>query len=341
MKPLLEKLKGKFAKDIVSVGLDIGTSQIKLVKMKFTKDVVELCDFCVVDVLPDLSGALELVAKHQELKIVNISFCGPSTTIRYINSPKMSHDELRKSLKFEAQKYIPFSVAEVNLDAAILKSDLPDNKMLVAIAAVKKDFLNQRIKLFETSGFKIGVVDIDSLSLINAFNFNFSKNTATHPKTVSLLNIGSTFSSLNILDDGMPVLSRDIDIAGNGFTKKIAETLSLDFKNAEELKVNPDQDRISKVTKAVESTMSALASEIRVSFDYYESQSASVVSKIFVSGGGSLFPGLKDSLKVLLGIEVDYWDPLGQIGIAGHIDSEKLKQISSQLAVAVGLSLRP
>lgn len=323
-----------------SIGLDIGTSQIKLVKLKFAKDTAELCDYYVADVKPDLSGALELAAKHQELKLVNISFCGPSTTIRYVDSPKMSQDELRKSLKFEAQKYIPFSVAEVNLDAAILKKDLPDNKMSVVIAAVKKELLNQRMKLFETPGFRIGVVDIDSLALINAFNFNFSLKPAGLPKIISLLNIGSTFSSLNILDDGMPVLSRDIDIAGNNFTQKISEALSVEPKNTEELKINTDQDKVNKAAKAGESAISALATEIRVSFDYYESQSASVVSKIFVSGGTSLLPGLKNSLANLLGIEVSYWNCFERINIADNIDPEKLKQISSQLAVSVGLSLR-
>lgn len=324
-----------------SIGLDIGTSQIKLVKLKFAKDVVELCDYYVADVKPDLAGALELAAKHQELKFVNISFCGPSTTIRYVDSPKMSQDELRKSLKFEAQKYIPFSVAEVNLDAAILKNDLPDNKMSVVIAAVKKDILNQRMKLFEAPGFRIGVVDIDSLSLINAFNFNFSLKPAGLPKIISLLNIGSTFSSLNILDDGIPVLSRDIDMAGgNSFTQKISEAPSVDLNNTEGLKINTDQDKVSKTAKAGESALSALASEIRVSFDYYESQSASVVSKIFISGGTSLLPGLKDSLADLLGIEVSYWNCFERINIADNIDPEKLKQISSQLAVSVGLSLR-
>jgi len=42
----------------------------------------------------------------------------------------MNEAELKLSLKFEAQKHIPFSVAEVNLDAYILKGELPDNKML-------------------------------------------------------------------------------------------------------------------------------------------------------------------------------------------------------------------
>jgi len=77
-----------------------------------------------------------------------------------------------------------------------------------------------------------------------------------------------------------------------------------------------------------------------MSFDYYESQNASTVGKIYVSGAGSTIAGFKDSLSGLLGIEVEYWDPLRKILLAGDIDAQKIKDVSSQLAVAVGLALR-
>ncbi len=252
----------------------------------------------------------------------------------------MSPDELKKALKFEAQKYIPFSLAEVNIDAAILKDNLQDNKMLVAIAAVKKDFFTQRLKLFEGSDFKINIIDIDSLALINAFNFNYPRDNNTKPKSVALLNIGATFSNLNILEDGAPLLSRDMNIAGNNFTQKIADAFEMDFKAAEELKINPDKERMQKLIQVTEPAVSSLATEIRVSFDYYESQSASSVGKIFLSGGGSLFLGLKDALANSLGIEVEYWDTLKQISVSSAIDPVKLKSVSSQLGIALGLALR-
>ena len=72
--------------------------------------------------------------------------------------------ELRQALKFEAQKHIPFSVSEVNLDGYILKDDLPDNKMLVLIAAVKKDLVTQRLKLIEGLGYHTNIIDIDSIA---------------------------------------------------------------------------------------------------------------------------------------------------------------------------------
>jgi Tfp pilus assembly PilM family ATPase len=84
----------------------------------------------------------------------------------------------------------------------------------------------------------------------------------------------------------------------------------------------------------------ALSAEIRNSFDYFESQSASSVAKIFISGGGSLFMGFRDKLRSMLNLDVDYWDPFKKIKIGSQIEAEKLKALSSQLVVAAGMALR-
>jgi type IV pilus assembly protein PilM len=227
------------------------------------------------------------------------------------------------------------------VDSHILKEDLPDNKMLVLLAAVRKDFLNQRMKIIEDAGLKVNLVDIDSICLINAFNFNYSQEKENiGNKAIALLNIGAAASNLDILEEGVPRLSRNINIAGNNFTQKLADALGSDFKSAENLKLNADADKIDRINTAVESTLTNLASEIRTSFDYYESQCAANVSKIFLSGGGSKIPGLKDMLKNLLGMEVESWDCLKQINISSNINPEEAKAFSNQLAVAVGLALR-
>ena len=323
-----------------SLALDIGTSTIKLAKLRFLKDNVQLCGFALLASQPDLGQALRNIIQSQEIKRINISVSAPSAIIRYVKFPKMEKEELRQSLKFEAHRHIPFAVSEVILDTYILRPDLPDNKMLVLMAAVKKDFLSQRLRVIDTAGLRLNVVDIDSLALVNAFNFNYSKEDALKNKTVALLNIGASSSNLNILEEGTPVLSRDIQIAGNAITQKIADGLGLDFKSAEELKVNPGKEKPDKVLQAAESVLSNLAQEVRVSFDYYESQNASSVAKIFLSGGGSCFTGLKDTLANLLGIEVEYWNPLRQINISPDLDAGKINSLSSQLAVVAGLGLR-
>jgi type IV pilus assembly protein PilM len=333
MHPLALNFKNKLQKEKLSLGLDIGTAKVKSVKLKFSKESVELCGF---DTVPSLKEIVPLL----EIKKVNISVSGPSVIIRYVSFPMMKASELKQALKFEAQKHIPFPIAEVNLDGYILKQDLPDNKMLVLVSAVKKEVVSQRLKIIEEAGLRVNVIDIDSLALINAFNLNYSQEKETKTKTVALLNIGASFSNLNILEGNSPRLSRDIHIAGNNFTQRISDMLGIDFKSAENLKLNPDKEKLPQVSSALEPVLTNLATEIRTSFDYYESQNASSVVKIFLSGAGSKFSGLKDMLANLLDIEVEYWDPLKKINIAKNLDAARLKASADQLGVAVGLALR-
>lgn len=327
-------------KEKYACGLDIGTSTVKLVKLRFAKEQVELCNFYLEPVQPDLGPVLKGAYEACDTKKVNISVSGPVTVIRYATFLKMRPEELKQALKFEAAKHIPFSIDEVNLDSCILKEDLTNNKMLVLLAAVKKDFLSQRLKLIQDIGFNADIVDIDSIALINAFNFNYPEAQDSQHAAVALLNIGASISNLNILEDGIPRLSRDMHISGNNFTQKLADTLPLDFKSAENLKLNPEKEKLQSIVACLEPVFNNLANEIRVSFDYYESQSASSVAKIFLSGGGSQFGSLKDTLSNLLGIEVEHWDPLKKISLSDSVDSKKLKGLSSHLAVAIGLSLR-
>lgn len=334
------KFGNKFSKEKFSLGLDIGSSIIKLVKLKFIKNTIELCDFDLEPIQDNLGSSLKKIIDSQDTKIANISISGPSIVIRYVNLPKMQENELKKALKFEAQKYIPFSIDEVNMDSYILKQNLPDNRMLVILVAAKKESISQHLKIMEAAGINVNIIDADAVALINAFNFNYSQDDNLKTKTIALLDIGAVVSNLNILESGIPKLSRDIHIGGNNFTQKIQDLLGIDFKSAEELKLNPDRERLDKVISAFESVLSNLAREVRVSFDYYESQSASSAVKIFLSGGGSQFRGLNDMLANLLGMEVEYWDPLKAIKLSNSIDPAKIKSLSNQLAVGVGLALR-
>jgi type IV pilus assembly protein PilM len=343
---LFSDLKGRFVKGNFSLGLDIGTHSVKVVKLRFVKDQVELCGFDLIPAHADSVDILRGIKETQKIDVVNIGFCGPSTIIRCVDFPRMTEIELKQALKFEAQKHISFRVSEINLDAYILKKDLADNKMLVLLAGIKKDLVNQRMKLIEGLGFKIKVIDLDSIALFNVFKFNYLEEVAlakggqTLPyrqagtalrsgdflgkdKTIALLNIGASTSNLDIVENGILSLSRDIYIAGNNWTQKLEDVLVLDHSAA-----------------VFESALNDLAKEIRISFDYFESQSTSSVSKIFLSGGSAKIPGLKDMLSNFLGIEVDYWDPFKNIGLSSAIDSEELKEKSCRLAVACGLALR-
>jgi type IV pilus assembly protein PilM len=339
MKNIFSNLGKPKTKERFSFGLDIGTQSIKCVKFKVNSSIVELVDFDLQESQLDPTEVLKKIKHTQGADLVNISFCGASTVIRYVNFLRMNKIELKGALKFEAQKHIPFSIEEVNLDAEILRDDLPDNKMLVLIAAIKKELITQRIKILESSGLRPNIIDIDSLALVNAFNFNYPK-TELPDKSICLLNIGSTITNVNILDNATVRLSRDIHSGGANFTKKLMDIFEVDFKAAEELKINLPEDKASKIKAGVENVLTNLASEIRTSFDYYESQNTSNVVKIFLSGGACKMSGLKDMLSACLGIPVETWDPFKQIIIPDTVDKQKLNKFNEHFNVAVGLALR-
>jgi len=327
-------------KDNSSVGLDIGTSFIKFLKLKRTNGSIEAAACRKVAVAADAESALKRLAQEQEVKKANISVSGPAAIIRYAQFPRMNEGEFRQALKFEAQKHIPFAVSDVSLDGSILKPDLPDNKMLVLLAAVKKDFLNTRLKLLEKAGISADAVEIDSTALINAFNFSRDQDENLKGKAVALLNVGAALSNLSILEAGTPRLSRDIQTGGNNFTQKLAEVLDINLKAAEELKLVPPQDKIEAVGRGLEAVLTGLAGDIRTSFDYYESQSTSSVGKIFLSGAGILAPGFQESMGNLLGIPVEAWNPFAKITVPQELEAEAKKAASVSYAVALGLALR-
>jgi len=354
MKNIFSKIKMPGSKERFCFGLDIGTQSIKCVKLKVNGSAVELVAFDLQESQLDPTEVLKKIKQTQGADLVNISFCGSSTVIRYVNFPRMNKDELKGALKFEAQQHIPFSVEEVNLDAEILRDNLPENKMLVLIAALKKELIPPRIKVLENAGLRPNIIDIDSLALVNAFNFNYPKveipenklenndlasDSQSH-KSICLLNIGSTITNVNILDNGLVRLSRDIHSGGANFTKKLMDVFEMDFKAAEELKINPPLDKANKIKVSIESVLTNLASEIRTSFDYYESQNTANVVKIFLSGGASKISGLKEMLNICLGIPVETWDPFKQIKVPDTIDRQKLNKFDGQFNVAVGLALR-
>jgi type IV pilus assembly protein PilM len=333
-------------KSKLSIGLDLGSSYIKAVKIEHTNNHYLIKDFILKKI--DSSSNLPILIKDTLEKInsqkvpVNISLSGQNVVCRYVTIPLLAEDEFKNALKFEITKYIPFSPQDIYFDGCILKKDTQQNKMLVLMVAAKKDYLNQHISLIKDVGFTVNLVHVDSLVLSDCFNFNFSKQPELTNKTVALLNIGSSFSNLNIMEESLTVLSRDIRIAGNDITLKISTDLSCSFEEAEKIKIqaSTDENKLQSIKPSLENVLSLLAQELRISFDYYETQSISTVEKLYLCGGQLLIKDVADILTHLLGIETLVFNPLENFEFDKNLNVTEIKQASLQLAVALGLGLR-
>jgi len=324
-----------------SIGLDIGNHYIKMCELAPKQGKHYLSAFGIEHLDNDSRqakvAAIKKLAGESGITTnkVNISVCGPSVIVRYILLPQMTRQQLENAIKFEAEKYIPFNIEEVTLNAPVLEENRQDGKIRVLIVAAKKPYIEDYIKLVEASGLEPQLIDVDSFALINSFLLN---NPKQNENIIALLHIGANFTNINILKDKVSHFMRDITIGGRDLTKIIAEKLNMDMASAEEVKCNP-QDRQEEIFSIITPALNNLLGEISLSFSYYEDQLERGIDKVFLSGGTSKLKGLDKFLSSNLGMEVVGWDPTANLRVNPALNQERLKSCLPMLSVAMGLAL--
>jgi len=329
----------KFGNPNLIRGLDIGTSSIKLVQLSGSSNNLQLDNFEVVKVAgtpEDFRNALASLAKKAIGKDVNISVSGPSVVVRYIELPKMTASELKSSMKFEAEKYIPFGVKDVILDCQPL-GDARKGKVKVLLAAAKRALIDERIELVESAGFSVALIDCDSFALTNAFLHSFPDT--NEDESIALLNIGERKTAINIVKGKAPCFTRELQIGGYDFIKSMSESMGIDEKQASELRSDPT-GRYAEIMEAVKPIIAQIVEEVKLSLNYYENQAGASVTKIALSGGLANFQGIEEIFTESVGVKSELWDPLRHIKLSEDVSEEALKEVKHRLPVAVGLALR-
>ena len=325
-----------------TVGLDIGSHYIKICELTKKQAKYQLSAFGIERLADDSQeakiSAIKKVVEQSGISSnkVNASVCGPSVIVRYILLPHMTKLQLESAITYEAEKYIPFNIEEVTLNAPILEEKREDDKIRVLIVAAKKSFIEDYVKLIKSCGLEPQLIDVDSFELINSFLLN---NPAEQSQgIVALLHIGKSFTAINILKDNISHFMRDITVGGKDLTKMIAEKLNMDLADAENLKCNP-KEREEEIFSIITPALNNILGEISLSFSYYEDQLERGINKVFLSGGSSKLKKLTKFLSSNLGMEVVLWDPTVNLEINPALNQERLKSCLPMLAVSIGIAL--
>jgi type IV pilus assembly protein PilM len=346
------------AKSKLAVGLDIGSSSVKLVQLKEKKGGHSLQAFGVARLPPDtiVDGALmnsaavvqaiqELVAEHKvKARDVAIGVRGHSVIIKKISLPRMTQEELDDSIQWEAEQYIPFDVKDVNIDTQILtpQGDAA-GQMDVLLVAAKKDMINDFTSVCAEAGLSAAVVDVDAFAVQNAYEASYEPSPA---ETVVLINVGAAVTNINILANGTTTFTRDVTMGGNAFTEEIQKQLNVSYEEAEALKVGGQGETDAVVPQEVERVIQGvaeqLAGEVQRSLDFYAATAAdSRISRVFLSGGTARIPALFKVLEQRVAVPVEILNPFKAIEIDNRkFDATLLTHAAASAAVAVGLALR-
>ncbi|MCA9406956.1 MAG: type IV pilus assembly protein PilM [Candidatus Omnitrophica bacterium] len=325
-----------------SVGIDIGISECKLVEVKKTGDGYELVNWRIEPIQDgNVKASIEKILSGLSEPPENVytAISGKGTLIRYIEMPKMSLDDLKGAFSIEADKYFPFPQDQIYTDCYILDAQGKDKKMPVMAAAAKKELIDDRVKLLTDLELKIGFIGLNPVALTNVVNvlgFGDVENSGVAP--AAILDMGEFVSSLTIINNKVPRFSRDIYIGGRDLTKRISNALGVDFKEAERLKRDPGE-KLDEVTSACDAVLANIVQEMALSLDYFTTEGNDEVATVYLTGGASMFKGVRKGLEANLNIKVQRWDPLKPVHIPENQQSEELQKNSFKLGVALGLSL--
>jgi type IV pilus assembly protein PilM len=363
---MLSSLKSLVETDVFSmltpkrqlVGLDIGSSGIKLVQLKENRGRYVLQKFGVKPLEPEVivDGTVmdegRVVSTIRELfeelnvkvKQVAISISGHAVIIKKISLPPMPDDELEGQVRLAAEQYIPFDINEVNIDFHVLPSDGggdSQGEMSVILVAAKKDKINELTELVKSAGLIPLVMDVDAFAIENMHAINYPM---AQDETTALVNIGASVMNVNIIRGGTSLFTRDIPIGGNRYTEAIQRELGMSYEDAEATKKGERSSGANQeaVKGVVDSVNAEVASEIARTIDYFKStMSDSDLQQVLLCGGASRAKGLVQQLRDRMQVPVDIANPFSEVDTSGSdFDQDTLADLGPLAAVGMGLALR-
>ena len=340
------------------VAIDIGSSSIKLVQLTdFKEGQYELTHFgimpldkeCIIEGAikkPDqVVDALKNLIKAEKIqsRYAVSAVAGEAVFIKKITVPVMSEEKLSEKITQEAEQYIPFDIDEVVLDFQILDkiNGNKEEKMMEALlVAVQRGIIDERTDILLEAGLKPAIIDLDLLALMNAARLT---NDLSSMGTIALIDLGDSFTHINIIQNGVIGYTRDIPVGGGYLTNMLMSKFKVPFEQVLAIKrgnFSPDI-REEEVIETIIQAYNNILEEIQKYFDYFSTLSNHKLEKVLFCGGGSMIRGLDDYCADYLKIPVETLNPMQGVKVNPKVfDRSLVDEMSGLSTVALGLARR-
>lgn len=247
--------------------------------------------------------------KNISTKKVKISVKNPSCLVRYFPFPKMEKKKLKQALFYEMNKFIPFPTDEVYFDFFILEDVSPtQNSVLLAVA--KKDFIDNILDVFGKANLRVTEISLDSVCLANLFLNNYGENKETN---FCILDIGYNFSTMTILNKGVPFLTRDVKFSAKEVLQIISRIKTKSLSEIEKQLFSPGDN--SEFLKLTQDSIYNFCKEMKSSFDYFEVNRGELVNKLYLTGGWAAIKGIAKIFTEALDMEAEVLEPIPVKGL--------------------------
>ncbi|MBP6943203.1 MAG: type IV pilus assembly protein PilM [Candidatus Buchananbacteria bacterium] len=357
---------GLFSKTVSYLGVDIGTSSIKIVELTQDHGRPRLVTYGFTERRFEAVGQqpseAEIATAIQEI-------CGKSrtTTTRAITSlpnfsvfssiitlPDLNKKELASAISWEAKKLIPTPLEDIILDWKIIGDaplattanstqatapkrifSKPKKNLRILLTGASKALVNRYITIFNQAELTLLSLETENFALIRSL-------VGADESTQLLVDLGASTSSITVVDHGVPVMSRSLEVGGLMITRAVSSSLNVSLDRAEQFKQDLSLDietAENSLPQTVEKSFATILNEVRYTIEQYHDQNQSKIGKIILTGGGSLLGHLGGYIETKLNINTYVGDPWARIVYPTDL-KPVLDRIGPRFAVAVGLALR-
>ncbi|MBI3832610.1 MAG: type IV pilus assembly protein PilM [Planctomycetes bacterium] len=333
------------------LGLDVGSAAVKVVELTRSGQGLFISGMGSgpIESAETIGDTVQKVLKDSGIKTRRCvsSVSGRSVIIRQVPMAQVPDADLRQAIEYEADKYIPFDVNEVQLDAQRMdfgpagesgQATATAGQIKVLLVAVKRTLIEEHIALLQSVGLSPAIVDVDVFALGNAFELRNLSLGINDAEVRTLVDIGASKTNINIMRGNHSYFQREIYVAGNDVTDAIAKRFGEDPKDVERMKKDPG-GALESMQDAMLPILEDIGNEIRLSFDYFENQYDQQVKEVYLSGGTGYFPGVDTMFTQIFNLPTKVWDPTEGLEIRGG-HASGLGGANSDMAIALGLASR-
>ena len=341
----------------VILGLDISSTSVKLLELEQDGDnyrvqslaVEPLPDNAVVEKsFQDVDAIGETIQKAvkrsgTKAKLAAVAVAGSAVITKIINMPaNLSENELELQIQQEADQYIPYPLEEINLDFEVVgpTANNPDS-VDVLLAASRSENIESRTDALDIGGLTAKIVDVEAYTVENvAPLLTAQMEDAGKDKIIAVIDIGATMTSLNVMDNGNLIYTREQNFGGKQLTEEIMRRYGLAYEEAGRLKKTgglPD----NYIPEVLEPFKETIAQQVgRFLQFFYTSGQHNTVDLIALAGGCASIPGIDELVESQLGITTLIANPFANMSLSSKVNPQSLSKDAPSLIIACGLALR-
>ena len=331
------------------LGIDIGSSSIKIVEIKKEGGKIKLLTYGFSENLDDLDRADPKKIAAIINKICREANTGSRQAVSalptfsvfssIINLSGVNKKDLSSAINWEAKKVIPLPLEEMILDWKKIDSldqAGPKGGIKILLTGAPRTLVKKYIEIFKSAQINLLSLETETFALIRSL-------LGGDKATVMIVEIGAKTTSFNVVDQNIPILNRSIDIGGWTISKALSSNLNIGLERAEQFKydlgISSLESADNSIPKTIAESVAPIVNEIKYALNLYQNKSNKKVDKIILTGGSALLVNFTNYLSKILDINVVAGNPWAKISYP--LDLEPLlEEIAPRMAIAIGLALR-